>query len=105
MRVRIDEAVRHATSRIDASPGSAVRLDAPGSARCGLRSARARSRPSCSAGCAGCSGSAARSPSVESDEDGFFGWHFHAPFDTSEVKTVAVFFKSQRRSAATSRSS
>ena len=25
---------------------------------------------------------------------GFFGWHFHAPFDTSEVKTVAVFFKS-----------
>jgi len=27
-------------------------------------------------------------------QDGFFGWHFHAPFDTSEVKTVAVFFKS-----------
>ena len=25
---------------------------------------------------------------------GFFGWHFHAPFDTSEVKTVAIFFKS-----------
>ena len=29
-----------------------------------------------------------------SEDDGFFGWHFHAPFDTSEVKTVAVFFKS-----------
>ena len=28
-------------------------------------------------------------------EGGFFGWHIHAPFDTSEVKTVAVFFKSK----------
>ena len=27
-------------------------------------------------------------------KDGFLGWHFNAPFDTSEVKTVAVFFKS-----------
>ena len=31
---------------------------------------------------------------VRSEEGGFFGWHFYAPFDTSEVKTVAVFFKS-----------
>ena len=39
----------------------------------------------------GC-GSFGRSPSTNSD-GGFFGWHFYAPFDTSEVKTVAVFFK------------
>ena len=31
----------------------------------------------------------------DSEDNGFFGWHFHAPFDTSEVKTVAVFFKSK----------
>ncbi len=37
---------------------------------------------------AGC-GTFGRSPS----EGGFFGWHFYAPFDTSEVKTVAIFFK------------
>ncbi len=43
---------------------------------------------------AGC-GSAVRKPAVESEDKGFFGWHFHAPFDTSEVKTVAVFIKSQ----------
>jgi Lipopolysaccharide-assembly len=42
-------------------------------------------------GLAGC-GSFGRSPSTKS-EGGFFGWHFYAPFDTSEVKTVAVFFK------------
>ncbi len=35
-----------------------------------------------------------RKPGVQSADNGFFGWHFHAPFDTSEVKTVAVFFKS-----------
>jgi Lipopolysaccharide-assembly len=40
---------------------------------------------------AGC-GTFGRSPSTDS-EGGFFGWHFYAPFDTSEVKTVAVFFK------------
>jgi hypothetical protein len=40
---------------------------------------------------AGC-GSFGRSPSNNS-EGGFFGWHVYAPFDTSEVKTVAVFFK------------
>jgi Lipopolysaccharide-assembly len=31
-----------------------------------------------------------------SDEGGFFGWHMQAPFDTSEVKTVYVFFRSNR---------
>jgi hypothetical protein len=41
---------------------------------------------------AGC-GSFGRSSS-NSRDDGFFGWHIYAPFDTSEVKTVAVFFKS-----------
>lgn len=29
-------------------------------------------------------------------DGGFFGWHIQAPFDTSDVKTVYVFFKSQR---------
>jgi Lipopolysaccharide-assembly len=42
---------------------------------------------------AGCSGSM-RNATVNPKDPGFFGWHFHAPFDTSEVKTVAVFFKS-----------
>jgi Lipopolysaccharide-assembly len=42
---------------------------------------------------AGC-GSFGRSPSSDPDGRGFFGWHINAPFDTSEVKTVAVFFKS-----------
>jgi Lipopolysaccharide-assembly len=44
-------------------------------------------------GVGGCSGFV-RNPTVNSKDPGFFGWHFHAPFDTSEVKTVAVFFKS-----------
>ncbi len=43
---------------------------------------------------AGCTGSV-RNPAVKSDDNGFFGWHIHAPFDTSEVKTVAVFFRTQ----------
>ena len=43
----------------------------------------------------GCGSAAVRDASVESKDKGFFGWHFHAPFDTSEVKTVAVFIKSQ----------
>ncbi len=30
------------------------------------------------------------------DEGGFFGWHMQAPFDTSEVQTVFVYFTSQR---------
>jgi hypothetical protein len=41
----------------------------------------------------GC-GSFGRTPSNSPREGGFFGWHVYAPFDTSEVKTVAVFFKS-----------
>jgi hypothetical protein len=41
----------------------------------------------------GC-GSFGRPPSSRPKEGGFFGWHIYAPFDTSEVKTVAVFFKS-----------
>jgi Lipopolysaccharide-assembly len=44
-------------------------------------------------GLTGCSGFV-RNPTVNSKDPGFFGWHFHAPFDTTEVKTVAVFFKS-----------
>jgi hypothetical protein len=36
-----------------------------------------------------------RNPSARSGDDGFFGWHVRAPFDTSEIKTVAVFIKSQ----------
>ena len=43
---------------------------------------------------AGCTGSL-RTPAVQSGDNGFFGWHFHAPFDTSEVKTVAIFFRTQ----------
>jgi len=43
---------------------------------------------------AGCTGSV-RGPAVKSADNGFFGWHIHAPFDTSEVKTVAVFFRTQ----------
>jgi Lipopolysaccharide-assembly len=42
---------------------------------------------------AGCSGSM-RNATVNAKDPGFFGWHFHAPFDTSEVKTVAIIFKS-----------
>jgi hypothetical protein len=29
-------------------------------------------------------------------DGGFLGWHMSAPFDTTEVKTVFVYFKSQR---------
>jgi Lipopolysaccharide-assembly len=46
------------------------------------------------AGLGGC-GSFGRTPSAKPSDGGFFGWHFNAPFDTSEVKTVAVFFKTQ----------
>jgi hypothetical protein len=41
----------------------------------------------------GC-GSLGGRPRARSEEGGFFGWHVYAPFDTSEIKTVAVFFKS-----------
>jgi hypothetical protein len=43
----------------------------------------------------GCNGFSVRGPRDPSNEGGFFGWHFYAPFDTSEVKTVFVQFKSQ----------
>jgi len=36
-----------------------------------------------------------RGQSERSEDGGFFGWHFYAPFDTSEVKTVFVSFKTQ----------
>jgi hypothetical protein len=44
---------------------------------------------------AGCTDLPIRSGSDSSDGKGFFGWHIQAPFDTSEVKTVFLFFKSQ----------
>jgi len=43
----------------------------------------------------GCNGFSVRGPRGRSEEGGFFGWHFYAPFDTTEVKTVFVYFKSQ----------
>jgi hypothetical protein len=43
----------------------------------------------------GCIELPVRSPSDSSRDDGFFGWHVQAPFDTSDVKTVFVFFKTQ----------
>lgn len=44
---------------------------------------------------AGCGGVSLRGQSGQSNDPGFFGWHFHAPFDTSDVKTVFVSFKTQ----------
>ena len=35
------------------------------------------------------------SPFDPADKDGFFGWHIGAPFDTSDVKTVFVYIKTQ----------
>ena len=35
------------------------------------------------------------SPFGSADKDGFFGWHVGAPYDTSDVKTVFVYFKTQ----------
>jgi hypothetical protein len=43
----------------------------------------------CLTGC----GSFGRPPSAGSQNNGFFGWHVNAPFDTSEIKTVSVFFR------------
>ena len=43
----------------------------------------------------GCTGLPSRSGSNPSNGNGFFGWHVQAPFDTSEVKTVFIYFKSQ----------
>ncbi len=45
---------------------------------------------------AGCVNLPSAPRSGASDEGGFLGWHMQAPFDTSEVKTVFVYFKSQR---------
>jgi hypothetical protein len=44
---------------------------------------------------AGCGSMSTRGRQARPDEGGFFGWHFYAPFDTSEVKTVFVSFKTQ----------
>jgi hypothetical protein len=44
---------------------------------------------------AGCGGMSLRGQSERPESGGFFGWHFYAPFDTSEVKTVFVSFKTQ----------
>ncbi len=43
----------------------------------------------------GCNSLGSRPPSEPGEDNGFLGWHFHAPFDTSEVKTVFVYFKTQ----------
>ncbi len=43
----------------------------------------------------GCNSTGSRPSASPREDRGFFGWHFHAPFDTSEVKTVFVYFKSQ----------
>ena len=43
----------------------------------------------------GCTGLPVRSPSDSARDEGFFGWHVQAPFDTSEVKTVCLFFRTQ----------
>ena len=43
----------------------------------------------------GCTNLPVGSPFGNTDKDGFFGWHIGAPFDTSEVKTVFVYFKTQ----------
>ena len=43
----------------------------------------------------GCTNLPIGSPFGNTDKDGFFGWHIGAPFDTSDVKTVFVYFKTQ----------
>ena len=43
----------------------------------------------------GCASLPIGSPFGSTDKDGFFGWHVGAPFDTSDVKTVFVYFKTQ----------
>jgi hypothetical protein len=44
---------------------------------------------------AGCTSLPVGPGSGDKDEGGFFGWHMQAPFDTSDVKTVFVYFKTQ----------
>lgn len=43
----------------------------------------------------GCTSMGARPKTEPAEDRGFLGWHFHAPFDTSDVKTVFVYFKTQ----------
>ncbi len=43
----------------------------------------------------GCNSMGVRPPGEPKEDRGFLGWHFYAPFDTSEVKTVFVYFKTQ----------
>jgi Lipopolysaccharide-assembly len=45
----------------------------------------------CLAGC-----SSFGRPAPDGSGGGFLGWHMSAPFDTSEIKTVAVFFKTNQ---------
>ncbi len=44
---------------------------------------------------AGCTSLPLGSPFDPADKDGFLGWHVGAPFDTSDVKTVFVYIKTQ----------
>jgi hypothetical protein len=70
------------------------KLPARRSPRCGLSALAllaAAALPCLAGGC----GSFGRAPAARSADGGFFGWHMYAPFDTSEIKTVAVFFKTQ----------
>jgi hypothetical protein len=46
-------------------------------------------------GVTGCASLPMGSASGKEKNDGFFGWHMQAPFDTSDVKTVFVSFKTQ----------
>jgi hypothetical protein len=68
----------------------------PRAARRPLRAGRtAGSLGSLVAACllAGCNGLPTRLPSETARQGGFFGWHVQAPFDTSEIKTVFIYFK------------
>jgi Lipopolysaccharide-assembly len=77
-----------------ATSGAACPLRSPGRARCPRRIARLLTSLVLGALC-GCNSLSGRGLPARSQDGGFFGWHFYAPFDTSEVKTVFVYFKSQ----------
>jgi hypothetical protein len=80
----------------------ALRLGSHQSSR-DTQSAKAQRRPKAFylfaslalAALAGCNSIAGRGLPSRTQDGGFFGWHFYAPFDTTEVKTVFVYFKSQ----------
>jgi len=80
---------------------SIVAFRSPKEARSGCSRARTLTALGCLAvtfllAClTGCTGLTPRRPGGRSEDGGFFGWHFYAPFDTSEVMTVFVYFKSQ----------